>query len=391
MFRKIIDYISGKNTIEITGLNIDRLINGLIDSGIVLNDVKRVSHRIVIVCVTDKMLKKLFVYLKPLWYNVVVLSRQSITNSLKTLLTKRLGIIVGLVIAVSLVIAFNMFIWDIKINGNEAIKDDVVINKLEELGVKKGCLISAVNKKELGQKLNTNIEEASLISIEIKGVTLIVNIKERIVKPDEINEELSDEIVSKYDCQITKIALLNGTSMVKAGDIVRRGDVLGAAYEEHYEGSQKIREYIRAEGEFWGKVWFTSTKYYSIDSVKYKRTGSDKTHFFWSVFIKNHKIKPSPYALYESESQTVKLNFLLPITIHKTKYYELRPELISYSLDQAQELYGREVLEEARQKVDEQAKVLNSYIKASEESGLIRIDAVVETETKVGTRLKKPA
>ena len=391
MFKKAVDYILGKNKVEITGLNIDRLINGLVNSGIVLSDITRVSHRIVIVCVTDKMLKKLFVHLKPLWYNVVVLSRYSLINSLKILLTKRLGLLIGLVVTVSIVAAFNMFVWDIKISGNDTVKDEVVTQHLEDLGVKKGCLIGKINQKELAQKLNNQINEASLISIEIKGVTLIVNMKERVIKPDESKEELSDEIVSKYDCKITKIALLNGTSMVKTGDIVRQGDVLGAAYEEHYEGSQKVREYIRAEGEFWGKVWFTSTGYFAVDGVKYYRTGNNKTHFFWEMFIKNAKTKQPPYELYESKSEIVKINFLLPITIHKTKYYELKPKLISLSLEEAQENYGNMVLEDARQKVVKDAKVLNSYIKASEENGLIRIDAVIETETKVGTRLKKPA
>lgn len=391
MFKKAVDYILGKNKVEITGLNIDRLINGLVNSGIVLSDIIRVSHRIVIVCVTDKMLKKLLVHLNPLWYNVVILSRCSITNSLKSLLTKRLGLIVGLIAALVLVVTFNMFVWDIKISGNNTIKDEIVIQKLEDLGIKKGCLIREINQKELAQKLNTQIDEASLISIEIKGVTLIVNLKERVIKPDENKEELSDEIISKYDCQITKIALLNGTPMVKAGDIVCQGDVLGAAYEEHYVGSQKVREYIRAEGEFWGKVWFTSTKHFAVDGVRYNKTGKSKTRFFWEIFVKNKKTKPSPYGLYEARSESVKLSFLLPITIHKTKYYELKPELVSYSLEEAQEVYGRSVLEDARQKVVKEAKILNSYIKASEENGLIRIDAVIETETKVGMRLKKPA
>lgn len=391
MFKKIADYISGKNKVEITGLNIDRLLNGLINSGIVLYDVTRVSHRVVTVCVTDKMLKKLFVYLKPLWYNVVVLSRWSFLHSLKTLVTQRLGLIVGFAVALIAVITFNMFVWDIKISGNELIANDTVIQRLEDLGVKKGCLISQIDKKELAQNLNTQLSEASLISIEIKGVTLIVNIKERIIKPDDNLEELADEIVSKYDCEITKVALLNGTAMVKAGDIVRRGDVLAAAYEEHYEGSQKVRVYIRAEGEFWGKVWFTSTRYYAVDGVQYRRTGKSKTHFFWELFLKNQKSKSAPYGLYESKSQTVKLNFLLPITIHKTKYYELKPELISLTLEKAQELYAAEVMEEARLKVEKDAKILNSYIKASEENGLIRIDAVIETEIKIGTRVKKSA
>ncbi|HEY8389485.1 MAG TPA: sporulation protein YqfD, partial [Clostridia bacterium] len=127
MFKKIADYISGKNKVEITGLNIDRLLNGLINSGIVLYDVTRVSHRVVIVCVTDKMLKKLFVYLKPLWYNVVVLSRWSFLHSLKTLVTQRLGLIVGFAVAIIAVITFNMFVWDIKISGNELIANDTVI------------------------------------------------------------------------------------------------------------------------------------------------------------------------------------------------------------------------------------------------------------------------
>ncbi len=389
MFLKAVDYILGKNKVEITGLNIDRLINELINKGIVLNDIQRVSHRVVIVCVTDKMLKKLLVYIKPLWYNVTVLYNFSLINSLKTLLTKRLGLLMGLIAAIVIVAICSLFVWDIKVIGNEIIKDDIVFEKLGELGVKKGCLINDIDRKEIARNLTIELSESSLISIEIKGVTLIVNIKERITRPDQDNQEFSDEIVSGFDCQITKIALLNGTVMVRSGDIVKKGEILGAAYEDYYEGSEKIRKSIRAEGEFWGKVWFTSTRYCATESVQYKQTGNSKTHFIWEMFFKNRKIKPSPYSLYESKSEVIKLDFLLPLTIYKTKYYELKPELVGMTLEQAQALYGAEVLEEARQKVDKEAVILNSYIRAYEENGLIRIDGVVETEMKVGTRQKK--
>ena len=123
MFLKAVDYILGKNKVEITGLNIDRLINELINKGIVLNDIQRVSHRVVIVCVTDKMLKKLLVYIKPLWYNVTVLYNFSLINSLKTLLTKRLGLLMGLIAAIVIVAICSLFVWDIKVIGNEIIKD----------------------------------------------------------------------------------------------------------------------------------------------------------------------------------------------------------------------------------------------------------------------------
>ena len=295
----------------------------------------------------------------------------------------------GLIAAIVIVAICSLFVWDIKVIGNEIIKDDIVFEKLGELGVKKGCLINDIDRKEIARNLTIELSESSLISIEIKGVTLIVNIKERITRPDQDNQEFSDEIVSGFDCQITKIALLNGTVMVRSGDIVKKGEILGAAYEDYYEGSEKIRKSIRAEGEFWGKVWFTSTRYCATESVQYKQTGNSKTHFIWEMFFKNRKIKPSPYSLYESKSEVIKLDFLLPLTIYKTKYYELKPELVGMTLEQAQALYGAEVLEEARQKVDKEAVILNSYIRAYEENGLIRIDGVVETEMKVGTRQKK--
>ena len=104
--------------------------------------------------------------------------------------------------------------------------------------------------------------------------------------------------------------------------------------------------------------------------------------------LKNPKSYQPAFNFYEAESSQVKINFLLPLKIHKTVYYEVKPKLIALSLEQAQELYGREILEEARQKIPKDAVILNSFIKTSEENGLIRIDAVFETELKVGARLK---
>lgn len=389
MFQKIQDYILGKNEIEITGLNIDRLINSLAASGIVMTDIRRISHRAIRFCVADKTLKKLVAAVNPSVYNINILRRRSLKNSLINLWKKRPGLLFGLIAAVVIIAVFNMFVWDIKINGNEQIQDKAVIEALEGLGVKKGVLISGINRKQLAQSLTSQLEQASLISVEIKGITLIINIKERILKPEEDNIKTSDEIISAYDCVITKIALLNGTSMVKVGDVVKKGETLAAAYEEYYEGSQKQKRYVRAEGEFWGKVWFTHARFYAADGVEYIRTGKKKLKFSWELFglgkLKNYESK---YNFYETESVQQSVNFLLPIKINKITYYELKPRLFKLTPELAQELYGREVLEEARLKIQEDAVVLNSYIIAAEENGLIRLEAVFETELKIGTRQK---
>ncbi|NLC17416.1 MAG: sporulation protein YqfD [Clostridiales bacterium] len=389
MFQKIADFIFGKNKIEITGLNLDRLLNTLAVSGVIMRNICRVSHRIVTFDLTDKMLKKALGRIDPLWYNVRILSRRSLKSSLINFWKQRPGLLIGFVLTIIIIAVFNMFVWDIKINGNEQIADKAVFEALDSLGIKKGKLINNIDRKKLAQDLNSRLNQASLVSVEIKGVTLLINIKERIPKPQEEDQKTADEIISGYDCQITKIALLNGTALVKIGDIVKKGEVLAAAYEEYYEGSQKVKEPIRAEGEFWGKVWFSHTKYYASDGVKYIRTGAKKTKFFWELFnLKNPKSYQPAFNFYEAESSQVKINFLLPLKIHKTVYYEVKPKLIALSLEQAQELYGREILEEARQKIPKDAVILNSFIKTSEENGLIRIDAVFETELKVGARLK---
>ncbi|HEY8420009.1 MAG TPA: sporulation protein YqfD [Clostridia bacterium] len=389
MFRKIRDYIFGKNKIEITGLNIDRLLNTLAASGVIMTEVRRVSHRVVTFCVSDKRLKRLISVASPLGYNINILSKHSLKNSLVNIWKTRPGIIFGLIIAVAVVAIFNMFVWDIKINGNDQIQDKAVLQALENLGVKKGVLIDEIDRKQLAQSLTAQLEEASLISVEIKGITLIINIKERIPKPEEDKEKTSDEIISAYDCVITKIAVLNGTPQVKIGDVVKKGEVLAAAFEEYYEGSQKQKKYIRAEGEFWGKVWFTHTRFYAADGVEYVRTGNKKTKFSWELFgIKNLKNYQPKYNFYETRSSQQSINFLLPIKINKTVYYELKPRLVRLTPEQAQEFYGREILEEARLKIPQDAVILNSFIKTSEENGLIRLDAVIETELKIGTRQK---
>lgn len=389
MFKKVEDFIFGKNKIEISGLNIDRLLNTLAALGIVMSDVCRISHRVVTFTVTDKMLKKLISSVNSSFYTIRIISRHSLKNSLINFFKHRPGLLAGLIITIAIIIVFNMFVWDIKIQGNEHIKDHTVIQTLESLGIKKGKPISQIDRRQLAQSLSTQLDQASLVSVEIKGITLIINIKERITKPEQIEEKTSDEIISGYDCVITKIALLNGTPLVKVGDVVKKGEVLAAAYEEYYEGSQKVKEAIRAEGEFWGKVFYTHTRFYSTDGVKYIKSGEKKTKFYWELFgLKKSKPYQPSFSFYEEQNSQTKINFLLPIKINKTVYYELKPKLVSLTVEQAQELYGREVLEEARLKIDQDATILNSFVKASEENGLIRIDAVFETELKIGTRQK---
>lgn len=391
MFQKIASFFSGCNKMQIEGLNIDRLLNGLSGAGIVMQNITRVSHRVITFEVTDKMRKKLFVYLSnSLCYNISIIWEKSFSSSIRNLLKKRTGLLIGTVVATVLLIAYNMFVWDIIITGNEQISDSQVLKILSDNGTKTGTYIRNIDRRELANTLTQNLDEASLVNVEIKGITLIVNIKERQKKPDVDEALTADEIISEYDCQITKITLLKGTSLVKRGSFVKKGDVLAAAYEERYEGSEKVKDYLRAEGEYRGIVWFTSTRFFSTDCVNYVRSGKKKLFFNWEMFGLGGKSVPkSPYSLYESEHGQVKLKFLLPININKTTVYELVPKLETRTPDDIAALYGNQVMDDARQKVPENAEISGKYIKYSEENGMIRIDAVVTTEIIVSTRAPK--
>ncbi|MBR3790816.1 MAG: sporulation protein YqfD [Clostridia bacterium] len=247
----------------------------------------------------------------------------------------RICVPIALIIAFLGVYAANFFVFRIDIRGLETLANSEVKAYLQSENIGYLTNKKAIDAAALELNLMENFPQISMVSVMIKGLTLVVNIKEK----DNYNQNMQNDIVANFNGRITSINLISGTAEVAVGDIVHAGDVLVSAIS----GNQ----IVKPEANITAEVWLESTFCHFDTTYQTLRTGKRKilnNVFFMGLPI-YQSTTTSPFEDFETDTSQTKLrNTILPIQIQTTTYYEV--ETIEIQSDF--ETHKQEIIEQCK-------------------------------------------
>ncbi len=163
---------------------------------------------------------------------------------------KRYGAFTALALLAVYFIFVSNFIWDVRIEGNERLADSLVEEELCEAGIYIGRSWSALSRSEAERALLENSDDIGWVNINRRGNVAYVTIKEKNIydNPDDIKGY--SNIIASYDCVIEEITVKSGIAVVRAGDTVKKGQLLISGIIPSELGGG----FVRAEGEVLGRV-----------------------------------------------------------------------------------------------------------------------------------------
>ena len=169
-----------------------------------------------------------------------------------------------LIIIAVLFLVSQIFLWNIRIQGNQSFTEERVISFLEENGVKRGILLRRVDTEALEKEMRKTFPSVTWLSVYLEGNSLMLNIKENDKPiPEEngtqekphkegfLEEEKGIDICANKEGRVVSIVMRTGTPMVQIGDDVKVGDVLIQGSVEIFDNEGNVRERVKvhADGE----------------------------------------------------------------------------------------------------------------------------------------------
>lgn len=170
----------------------------------------------------------------------------------------RYGFLAGILLAVAVMFFLNCYIWRLDIRGNESVSDAEVIRRLKEYGLGEGVWKSGKDLEKIKNELLLQYPEWAWLSLSIEGATLEVRLEEATAPPEIQQEGSPSDLVADQEGIIYSIVTKHGKPQVRAGDVVRTGDVLisGTMEFEKEDGTTGYR-YTQAQGD----VYAARTEY----------------------------------------------------------------------------------------------------------------------------------
>lgn len=259
-------------TLEIEGLNLERLLRTAAAAGLVLGDVQRVDVRAVCVRLPVWKRKRLLALCERYGWQVREVSPGMLLRAAR-MVRKRCALGVAAALFVGLMYASSAMVWAVRVeNAGENVAE--VRRFLDEQGVSPGRFKRAFSTDALRDGLMLRLPGLSHVDVRFDGSTMVVSCQgARSGEVTQIAGEAYD-IVAQQPGIITRLSVRSGTPQVQVGQAVRKGQVLIRGEERAGDGVMSPQ---KAQGEVLARVFAQGEARVSLAQQRTVETGRIRT------------------------------------------------------------------------------------------------------------------
>ena len=268
MINKIIYFLRGYLLISIRGNALERFIDQIINSDIVLRNLKRVRRDYFRAEIEIEDFAKLRPLVRKRLCKVRIIKKIGLPFIVKRA-RMRIFLLTGFLIFILIFWLGSSYLWFIEIDGLEHINKYKVINHLNNYGIEAGAKKENINLNNIENRLLNDFSDIVWINARWQGTRLYIE----IVEKKKVKQEKSYDIVAKKDGIISEMIVLSGEPVVKEGDTVTEGEKLIVGITDEDGIKQKARGIVNAE------VWYNVSGITEIKHKEYIFSGRSKKRY----------------------------------------------------------------------------------------------------------------
>ncbi len=246
----LLKWSRGYVTVRLQGPAVERLLNKMVDSGMILHQAERLTADVVIARITVHDFLRLRPLLRGTQISVSILDKHGVPFLLRKFRLRAL-LAVGLVLTFLLVLYMSNFIWFIEVVGHETVPIESLQPVLENMGLRSGVARNMLEPRTIENELLKAFPVLAWAQVHVKGVKLEISLTER----DGLDREYPKpgHLYASRDGVVTEVLVLQGTAHVTDGDTVREGEKIISG--EYYDARGK-KQFGAAQGVVKARVWY---------------------------------------------------------------------------------------------------------------------------------------
>ena len=281
---------------------------------------------------------------------VQILARRGLPRFLAQV-SQRAGLVVGAVLALTLIVLSGLFVWDVQVSGNLSLTEGEVLEELRACGFGVGSYLPTLRVREIENRVLMASERIGWLSINTDGTVARVQIIEHIEGENGDGSDsygkLPANLVATRDGQIEYLELYRGNAVVVSGQAVKAGELLVSGLYDSTTGSFR---YTRAAGRVMARTEHVITVEiplsYEEKVCEAPVLQEIELHFFnfSHKIFKNSRNSDALCDIIKYNSNLGKLgNNRLPLSVSYTKAQPYHTEWRERSAEQALELCYEEL------------------------------------------------
>lgn len=303
----------------------------------------------------------------------------------------RSGLFAGMVICAIFCKYMSGYVWDIKVEVPDMINEYEVRSMLKEYGVYEGAKRDDINVQDVISKMYAHDSRISWMTLNISGTSAQVKISPDISKAIKKNDiTRTSNMKSAADGTVTRVKVKNGTAAVKAGDGIKKGQLLVSGVMEYNDGTTVI---VDSKAEIFAKTARSVKLEIPKTFIKYQKNSSNIIKNDVAIFgIKlpvSFSNTPQGYTTKINEkNQLTLLGSTIPVYVLSEKWQEYEKQPAVLDKQQADKLLKNKLAlyELFMISSTKSGKILRKNITVSETSDSFTLYANYEIEEDVCVR-----
>lgn len=256
---------------------------------------------------------------------------------------KHIFFVVGIILFFVIAKIITLYVWNISFEGNYSHTDIELMNFLNKNKIDNGIRKSKIDCEEIEYLLRTNYDDITWVSAEVRGTRIFIHIKENFDTYIAKVEDKPYNIISNVDGMIDSIVTRSGTPKIKAGDEVKKGQLLVSGIIEIYGDSEELINYrlVNSDSDIYARTYIEYNDEFELKHIEKEYTDRknsilqvdilDKA-FYLSLFQRKFK----NYDIVKDYKQlSITDNFYLPMGYSNISIKEYKNIYKIYTEDEA--------------------------------------------------------
>ena len=239
--------------------------------------------------------------------------------------SRRTGLIVGFIFMAFMLVFLSGHVWIIEVYGNEKLTNNEVLQAFEESGLIAGRRISKLDLSEIEKNATLLLNNASWAAVNINGCTARINVRELKQVPEIETHSGTSNIVASKDGQIEILEVYRGSTAVRIGQPVLKGELLISGITE-----SRIQTTLFTDAYGYA----VAKTYIDVETVTENKITkcTPDTKKVWSVYFLGIEFPPAPKnssECYEHRSRLTVNGKTLPFGINYRLYSDYQEKEVS--------------------------------------------------------------
>lgn len=387
----VLQFLKGYVRMKVWGVSPERFLNLCSNKNFLLWDISR-DGDVYTMCISLKAFLQLRPIVRKTGVRVVIVQRYGLPFLLPGLLKRKI-FIAGLILCVTFWIVSYRFVWDIRIEGNYQITQEVFSDFLASQQVHVGMQKKDLDINALEREIRRAFPEVTWTSARLSGTRLEISVKENdapIITQEETYSGGRD-LVSEYSGVITSMIVRSGVPVVKIGDTVEEGTLLVEGRVPIYNDDATIREYLYITADADITVEHSILYQETLPNTYIQKVYTGRTDSWPFLRLGSKEIRlpqERPYLVYDTVTQgntpMILEKLSIPISWGQYVHREYMNVEHEYTLKQAQELLTEKELQFISTLEEKGVHIIEKDVKIEESSACWTMECQILADQPTG-------